>query len=117
MEKSTGNIEFDAYVGYLKKVTEEPTDLSTLKNSVLKIAVENTEMQNALSLLKRLVLAVMIVLVCAIGMAWFGMSSYGLDGAASENIWYSARMQDNKADGAVRLYNAYGHSKGIHEIL
>ena len=117
MEKSTGNIEFDAYVGYLKKVTEEPADQRTIKNSVLMIAVENTEMQNALALLKRLVLAAMIVLVCAIGMAWFGMSSYGLDGEESENIRYSARMKDNKADGAVRLYNAYGHSKGIHEIL
>lgn len=117
MEKSTGNIEFDAYVGYLRKVTEEPADLKKLGKTVLKIAVENTEMQNALALLKRLVLAAMIVLVCAIGMAWFGMSSYGLDGGESENIWYSARMKDNKADGAVRLYNAYGHSKGIHEVL
>ena len=117
MEKSTGNIEFDAYVGYLKKVTEEPADLKKLGKTVLKIAVENTEMQNALALLKRLAIAAMIVLMCAICMALSGMISYGLDGEESENIWYRARMKDNKADGAVRLYNAYGHSKEIHDVL
>lgn len=117
MGKSTGNIEFDAYVGYLKKVTVEPADPVRLKSAVLKSAVENTEMQNALVLLKRLTMAAAIVLVCAIWMAWLGLNISERRGESSESIWYSARIDGVETDSAVKLYHAYNNSISAHNGL
>ena len=75
MGKSDEYIDFKAYMRYLGKVTGEPADPDRLKRAVLARAEEHTELQTALSLLKKLSAAAAIVLVCALGAAGFGYAS------------------------------------------
>jgi hypothetical protein len=120
MGKSDEYIDFKAYMRYLGKVTGEPADPDRLRNAVLARAEERTELQTALSLLKSLSVAAAIVLVCALGAAGLGYASAaGGDKAgrdkAGEELWSRARVEDRGPRGAVRLYDAYEHSKEIRE--
>lgn len=125
MGKSDEYIDFKAYMRYLGKVTGEPADPDRLRNAVLARAEERTELQTALSLLKSLSVAAAIVLVCALGSAGLGYASAaggdkaGRDKAgeneAGEELWSRARVEDRGPRGALRLYEAYEHSKEIRE--
>ena len=120
MGKSDEYIDFKAYMRYLGKVTGEPADPDRLRNAVLARAEERTELQTALSLLKSLSVAAAIVLVCALGAAGLGYASAaGGDKAgrdkAGEELWSRARVEDRGPRGALRLYDAYEHSKEIRE--
>ena len=130
MGKSDEYIDFKAYMRYLGKVTGEPADPDRLRNAVLARAEERTELQTALSLLKSLSVAAAIVLVCALGAAGLGYASAaggdkaggdkaGRDKAgeneAGEELWSRARVEDRGPRGALRLYDAYEHSKEIKE--
>lgn len=120
MGKSDEYIDFKAYMRYLGKVTGEPADPDRLRNAVLARAVERTELQTALSLLKSLSVAAAIVLVCALGAAGLGYASAaGGDKAgrdkAGEELWSRARVEDRGPRGVLRLYDAYEHSKEIRE--
>ena len=120
MGKSDEYIDFKAYMRYLGKVTGEPADPDRLRNAVLARAEERTELQTALSLLKSLSVAAAIVLVCALGAAGLGYASAaGGDKAgrdkAGEELWSRARVEDRGPRGALRLYDAYEHSKEIKE--
>ena len=130
MGKSDEYIDFKAYMRYLGKVTGEPADPDRLRNAVLARAEERTELQTALSLLKSLSVAAAIVLVCALGAAGLGYASAaggdkaGRDKAgeneageneAGEELWSRARVEDRGPRGALRLYDAYEHSKEIRE--
>lgn len=135
MGKSDEYIDFKAYMRYLGKVTGEPADPDRLRNAVLARAEERTELQTALSLLKSLSVAAAIVLVCALGAAGLGYASAaggdkagrdkagrdkaGRDKAgeneAGEELWSRARVEDRGPRGALRLYDAYEHSKEIME--
>lgn len=125
MGKSDEYIDFKAYMRYLGKVTGEPADPDRLRNAVLARAEERTELQTALSLLKSLSIAAAIVLVCALGAAGLGYASAaGGDKAgrdkegeneAGEELWSRARVEDRGSRGALRLYDAYEHSKEIRE--
>ena len=120
MGKSDEYIDFKAYMRYLGKVTGEPADPDRLRNAVLARAEERTELQTALSLLKSLSVAAAIVLVCALGAAGLGYASAaGGDKAgrdkAGEELWSRARVEDRGPRGALRLYEAYEHSKEIRE--
>ena len=120
MGKSDEYIDFKAYMRYLGKVTGEPADPDRLRNAVLARAVERTELQTALSLLKSLSVAAAIVLVCALGAAGLGYASAaGGDKAgrdkAGEELWSRARVEDRGPRGVLRLYEAYEHSKEIRE--
>ena len=125
MGKSDEYIDFKAYMRYLGKVTGEPADPDRLKKAVLARTEERTELQTALSLLKSLSVAAAIVLVCALGAAGLGYASAaGGDkagrGKAGENetgeeLWSRARVEDRGPRGALRLYDAYEHSKEIRE--
>ena len=120
MGKSDEYIDFKAYLRYLGKVTGEPADPDRLRNAVLARAEEHTELQTALSLLKSLSVAAAIVLVCALGAAGLGYASAaGGDKAgrdkAGEELWSRARVEDRGPRGALRLYDAYEHSKEIRE--
>lgn len=125
MGKSDEYIDFKAYLRYLGKVTGEPADPDRLKKAVLARAEERTELQTALSLLKSLGVAAAIVLVCALGAAGLGYASdaggdkAGRDKAgeneAGEELWSRARVEDRGPRGALRLYEAYEHSKEIKE--
>lgn len=120
MGKSDEYIDFKAYMRYLGKVTGEPADPDRLRNAVLARAEEHTELQTALSLLKSLSVAAAIVLVCALGAAGLGYASAaGGDKAgrdkAGEELWSRARVEDRGPRGALRLYDAYEHSKEIKE--
>ena len=120
MGKSDEYIDFKAYMRYLGKVTGEPADPDRLRNAVLARAEERTELQTALSLLKSLSVAAAIVLVCALGAAGLGYASAaGGDKAgrdkAGEELWSRARVEDRGPRGALRLYEAYEHSKEIKE--
>lgn len=120
MGKSDEYIDFKAYMRYLAKVTGEPADPDRLRNAVLARAEERTELQTALSLLKSLSVAAAIVLVCALGAAGLGYASAaGGDKAgrdkAGEELWSRARVEDRGPRGALRLYDAYEHSKEIME--
>lgn len=117
MGKSDEYIDFKAYMRYLGKVTGEPTDPERLKREVLVRAEERTEMQTALSLLKKLSAAAAIVLVCALGAAGLGYASAAGGDEAPEEIWSRARVEDKGPRGALRLYEAYEHSKEIREKL
>jgi hypothetical protein len=120
MGKSDEYIDFKAYMRYLGKVTGEPADPDRLRNAVLARAEERTELQTALSLLKSLSVAAAIVLVCALGAVGLGYASdAGGDKAgrdkAGEELWSRARVEDRGPRGALRLYDAYEHSKEIRE--
>ena len=120
MGKSDEYIDFKAYLRYLGKVTGEPADPDRLRNAVLARAEERTELQTALSLLKSLSVAAAIVLVGALGAAGLGYASAaGGDKAgrdkAGEELWSRARVEDRGPRGALRLYEAYEHSKEIKE--
>lgn len=120
MGKSDEYIDFKAYMRYLGKVTGEPADPDRLRNAVLARAEERTELQTALSLLKSLSVAAAIVLVCALGASGLGYASAaGGDKAgrdkAGEELWSRARVEDRGPRGALRLYEAYEHSKEIRE--
>ena len=125
MGKSDEYIDFKAYLRYLGKVTGEPADPDRLKKAVLARTEERTELQTALSLLKSLGVAAAIVLVCALGAAGLGYASAaggdkaGRDKAreneAGEELWSRARVEDRGPRGALRLYDAYEHSKEIRE--
>ena len=120
MGKSDEYIDFKAYMRYLGKVTGEPADPDRLRNAVLARAEERTELQTALSLLKSLSVAAAIVLVGALGAAGLGYASAaGGDKAgrdkAGEELWSRARVEDRGPRGALRLYEAYEHSKEIKE--
>lgn len=120
MGKSDEYIDFKAYMRYLGKVTGEPADPDRLKKAVLARTEERTELQTALSLLKSLSVAAAIVLVCALGAAGLGYASaVGGDKAgeneAGEELWSRARVEDRGPRGALRLYDAYEHSKEIKE--
>ena len=125
MGKSDEYIDFKAYLRYLGKVTGEPADPDRLKKAVLARTEEHTELQTALSLLKSLSVAAAIVLVCALGAAGLGYASAaggdkaGRDKAreneAGEELWSRARVEDRGPRGALRLYEAYEHSKEIKE--
>ena len=120
MGKSDEYIDFKAYMRYLGKVTGEPADPDRLRTAVLARAEERTELQTALSLLKSLSVAAAIVLVCALGAAGLGYASAaGGDKAgrdkAGEELWSRARVEDRGPRGALRLYDAYEHSKEIRE--
>lgn len=125
MGKSDEYIDFKAYMRYLGKVTGEPADPDRLRNAVLVRAEERTELQTALSLLKSLSVAAAIVLVGALGAAGLGYASAaggdkaGRDKAgeneAGEELWSRARVEDRGPRGALRLYEAYEHSKEIRE--
>ena len=120
MGKSDEYIDFKAYMRYLGKVTGEPADPDRLRNAVLARAEERTELQTALSLLKSLSVAAAIVLVGALGAAGLGYASAaGGDKAgrdkAGEELWSRARVEDRGPRGALRLYEAYEHSKEIRE--
>jgi len=120
MGKSDEYIDFKAYLRYLGKVTGEPADPDRLKKAVLARTEERTELQTALSLLKSLSVAAAIVLVCALGAAGLGYASdAGGDKAgrdkAGEELWSRARVEDRGPMGALRLYDAYEHSKEIKE--
>ena len=125
MGKSDEYIDFKAYMRYLGRVTGEPADPDRLRNAVLARVEERTELQTALSLLKSLSVAAAIVLVCALGAAGLGYASAaggdkaGRDKAreneAGEELWSRARVEDRGPRGALRLYDAYEHSKEIME--
>lgn len=125
MGKSDEYIDFKAYMRYLGKVTGEPADPDRLRNAVLARAEERTELQTALSLLKSLSVAAAIVLVCALGAAGVGYASAARgdkagwdkagDNEAGEELWSRARVEDRGPRGALRLYDAYEHSKEIRE--
>ena len=120
MGKSDEYIDFKAYMRYLGRVTGEPADPDRLRNAVLARAEARTALQPALSLLKSLSVAAAIVLVCALGAAGLGYASAaGGDKAgrdkAGEELWSRARVEDRGPRGALRLYDAYEHSKEIWE--
>lgn len=115
MGKSDEYIDFKAYMRYLGKVTGEPADPDRLKRAVLARAEEHTELQTALSLLKKLSAAAAIVLVCALAAAGFGYASTAGKDEAGEELWSRARVEDRGPRGALRLYEAYEHSKEIRE--
>ena len=113
MGKSDEYIDFKAYMRYLGKVTGEPADPDRLKRAVLARAEEHTELQTALSLLKKLSAAAAIMVVCALGAAGFGYASAAGKDEAGEELWSRARVEDRGPRGVLRLYEAYEHSKEI----
>lgn len=115
MGKSDEFIDYSAYTRYLKKVTGEPADPQKLKDAVFAQAVEKTEMQTALMLLKRLSVAAAVVALCALGVAGFSYASSLEKQPEEEGIWVVAREDDKGSNGALRLYEAYEHSKTIRE--
>ncbi len=120
MGKSDEYIDFKAYLRYLGKVTGEPADPDRLKKAVLARTEERTELQTALSLLKSLGVAAAIVLVCALGAAGLGYVSAADENETGEDetggeLWSRARVEDRGPRGALRLYDAYEHSKEIRE--
>lgn len=115
MGKSDEYIAYDAYVGYLRKVTGAPSDPDSLRESILIRSVENSELQTALIILKRLAVAVCIVLICALCAGGVGLfsSSPVEDG----NLWNEARIEGRGTMGAMRLYEAYEHSMKNRENI
>lgn len=115
METSDRLIDYKAYAGFLRKVTEDPVDSRVLRDAILSKTDENTEMQIAWIILKRLLLAASILLVCASGVAGFGYVLYGHEDKGESDLWNLSRTDDKAADGAMRLYEAYEHSMKVRE--
>lgn len=67
MEKSDEYIDYSAYVRFLVKVTGEHPDATALERTVLKNAVERSEMQTLWIILKKLALASAVVTICMLG--------------------------------------------------
>lgn len=117
MGKSDEYIEYDAYVRYLKKVTGEPDHFQKVKDDVLEKAVENTEMQMALMILKRLTVAVSITVVISLLAGGIGYLSVDKE-YEPVNLWSRSRDGGEDAEGALRLYEAYEHSAALrYEII
>ena len=110
MAQSDKYIDYEAYVGYLRKVTGSPSDPDRLKDAVFSRTEENTELQTALVILKRLVMAASILLIRALCVGGFGYftSEDGSDGES--DLWRSSRIESSRPEGAMRLYEAYENS-------
>jgi len=63
MGRSDDYIDFNAYVGYLRKVTGHPGNPQDIRRIVLEKADERTEMQTAYMLLKKLAAAMALLIV------------------------------------------------------
>ena len=63
MGRSDDYIDFNAYVGYLRKVAGHPGNPQAIRRMVLEKADERTEMQTAYMLLKKLAAAIALLIV------------------------------------------------------
>lgn len=110
MVRSDKYIDYEAYVGYLRKVTGNPSDPCRLTDAVLSKAEEHTELQTAHIILKRLLIAASILLICALCAGGFGYFSSENESDENSDLWKSSRMESGNSEGAMRLYEAYEHS-------
>ena len=110
MAQSDKYIDYEAYIGYLRKVTGSPSDPDRLKDAVLSRIEENTELQTALVILKRLVMAASILLICALCAGGFGYFTSGDGSDGESDLWRSSRTESSKSECAMRLYEAYENS-------
>lgn len=114
MGKSDEYIEYGAYVRYLRKVTGESDEPDKVRDAVLEKAVEKTEMQMALLILKRLTIAAAVLVVLALVAGGFGYAAVEAD-EKPDSLWRRSRIDVKGNKDGLRLYEAYEHSVEIRE--